>query len=135
MVSPLRLRRLNSAGAVLCEYPRSFILEFDESQHFSRPRLVSLSLYPREFKPGFPISRWKQLCRVIDAKGEEQSLLYFKLDQTASTSASPEAINAAMIRNIHRYPANCTRLPVSRAPTPELRGNALENVAIALPRR
>jgi len=47
------------------------ILEFDESQHFSRARLVSLSLYPPEFKAGFPISRWKELCRVIDAQDDE----------------------------------------------------------------
>ncbi len=48
-----------------------FILEFDESQHFSRPRLVSLSLYPDEFKAGFSIRRWKELCREIDAKDDE----------------------------------------------------------------
>jgi hypothetical protein len=48
-----------------------FILEFDESQHFSRPRLLSLSLYPDEFKAGFSIRRWKELCREIDAKDHE----------------------------------------------------------------
>ncbi|HET8563762.1 MAG TPA: hypothetical protein VFM35_07825 [Candidatus Binatia bacterium] len=48
-----------------------FILEFDESQHFSRLRLVSLSLYPSDFKAGFPIARWKELCRVIDARDDK----------------------------------------------------------------
>jgi hypothetical protein len=48
-----------------------FVLEFDESQHFSHARLVSLSLYPPGFKSGFPLSRWKELCRVIDAKDDE----------------------------------------------------------------
>src|SRR5919197_1722214 len=48
-----------------------FILEFDESQHFTHPRLVSLSLYPLEFKSGFRISRWQELCRAIDAKDNE----------------------------------------------------------------
>ena len=48
-----------------------FILEFDESQHFSRPRLISLSLYPAEFKAGFPISRWRELCRAIDAHDDD----------------------------------------------------------------
>jgi hypothetical protein len=47
-----------------------FIVEFDESQHFSRPRLVSLSHYPKEFTPGFPIARWQELCRFIDAKDD-----------------------------------------------------------------
>jgi len=44
-----------------------FILEFDESQHFSRSRLISLSLYPRELSLGFSVSHWQQLCRDIDA--------------------------------------------------------------------
>jgi len=48
-----------------------FILEFDESQHFSRLRLASLSLYPFDFKAGFPISRWKELCRAIDARDDK----------------------------------------------------------------
>ena len=47
-----------------------FIVEFDESQHFSRPRLVTLSLYPSEFKAGFPLARWQELCRLIDAKDD-----------------------------------------------------------------
>jgi hypothetical protein len=47
-----------------------FIVEFDESQHFSRPRLLALSLYPAEFKAGFPIGRWQELCRLIDARDD-----------------------------------------------------------------
>jgi hypothetical protein len=53
-----------------CDYYISdppFILEFDESQHFSAPRLVTLSLYPAELKLGFSASRWKELCREIGA--------------------------------------------------------------------
>ena len=48
-----------------------FILEFDESQHFSSPRLVTLSLYPKEVQLGFPLHRWQELCREIDAKDDE----------------------------------------------------------------
>ncbi len=48
-----------------------FILEFDESQHFSRPRLVTLSLYPEEVQLGFSLHRWRDLCRQIDAKDDE----------------------------------------------------------------
>lgn len=65
---------VKSAQVPRCDFYISdppFILEFDESQHFTRPRLVSLSLYPLEFKAGFPISRWKELCRAIDAKDDE----------------------------------------------------------------
>ncbi len=47
-----------------------FILEFDESQHFTHARHVSLSLYPPEVKVGFPVTRWKELCRLIDAKDD-----------------------------------------------------------------
>src|SRR4030095_6354315 len=44
-----------------------FILEFDESQHFSRPRLACLSLYPKEIGTGFSVPRWQELCRQIAA--------------------------------------------------------------------
>jgi len=44
-----------------------FILEFDESQHFSHPRSISLSFYPIEMSWGFSVSRWRQFCRDIDA--------------------------------------------------------------------
>lgn len=44
-----------------------FILEFDESQHFSRARLITLELYPETAKLGFSIQRWRELCRAIAA--------------------------------------------------------------------
>ena len=44
-----------------------FILEFDESQHFTRQRLVTLSFYPVNFQVGFSLDRWRGLCREIDA--------------------------------------------------------------------
>jgi hypothetical protein len=47
-----------------------FILEFDESQHFSRPRLVTLSLYAEEINLGFSLERWKELCREINAQDD-----------------------------------------------------------------
>lgn len=45
-----------------------FIVEFDESQHFSRARLITLSLYPETIPLGFSLARWQQLCRDIDAR-------------------------------------------------------------------
>ena len=47
-----------------------FILEFDESQHFSRPRLVTLSVYAEQINLGFSLERWKELCREIDAQDD-----------------------------------------------------------------
>ena len=57
-----------------CDYfiPSSpFIVEFDESQHFSRPRMVSLSLYPFDFNAGFPLSCWRELCLEINAMDDD----------------------------------------------------------------
>ena len=48
-----------------------FILEFDESQHFSRARLITLQLYPKMMPLGFPLARWQELCREIDAQDNE----------------------------------------------------------------
>ncbi len=44
-----------------------FILEFDESQHFSRARLITLELYPKTAQLGFSLPRWRELCREIAA--------------------------------------------------------------------
>ena len=65
---------IKSAQVPPCDYFVSdppFIVEFDESQHFSRARLVTLSNYPANARIGFPISRWQNLCREIDAKDDE----------------------------------------------------------------
>lgn len=47
-----------------------FILEFDESQHFSRPRLIALLRYPTTLQFGFSVSEWQELCRRIDARDD-----------------------------------------------------------------
>jgi len=65
---------IKSAEVPPCDYFISdppFILEFDENQHFSRPRLVALSLYPYDTDIGFSVSRWVKICREIDAKDSE----------------------------------------------------------------
>jgi hypothetical protein len=65
---------IKSAQVPPCDFDISdppFILEFDESQHFSRPRLVALSLYTDKIKLGFSAERWKELCREIDAKDDQ----------------------------------------------------------------
>ena len=47
-----------------------FILEFDESQHFTRAREITLSLYPKAIPLGFSRLRWRELCREIDARDD-----------------------------------------------------------------
>ena len=61
---------IKSAQMPPCDYfiaAPPFIVEFDESQHFSRPRLVALANYPQQINVGFSISRWQDLCREINA--------------------------------------------------------------------
>lgn len=64
---------IKSALVPPCDYyvpTENFIVEFDESQHFSHPRYVSLSFYPDDFTLGFPLTRWKNLCCLIDARDD-----------------------------------------------------------------
>jgi len=43
-----------------------FVVEFDESQHFTEPRLIALENYPAAVQVGYSISRWKKLCLDLD---------------------------------------------------------------------
>jgi hypothetical protein len=64
---------IKSALVPPCDYympKQNFIVEFDESQHFSRPRHLALSFYPDALTLGFPLARWKELCRQIDARDD-----------------------------------------------------------------
>lgn len=45
-----------------------FLVEFDESQHFTASRKFSLSLYPKVGFYGFERSRWMELCEQINAR-------------------------------------------------------------------
>lgn len=61
----IRSERLRS-----CDYfiPNpGFILEFDEIQHFTILRKISLEHYPLGMKLGFSLDRWKELCIKIHA--------------------------------------------------------------------
>lgn len=74
-LSDLRGHRdfVKSAVVPPCDFYISappFIVELDESQHFSRPRLSALSLYPATLRYGFSVSRWQELCRGIDARDD-----------------------------------------------------------------
>jgi hypothetical protein len=48
-----------------------FIVEFDENQHFSRARLITLALYPETIPLGFSLAHWQQLCGEIDARDDQ----------------------------------------------------------------
>jgi len=48
-----------------------FILEFDESQHFTLPRRIALEQYPKELALGFDRKRWIDLCKRIDSKDND----------------------------------------------------------------
>ncbi len=48
-----------------------FIVEFDESQHFTTPRQISLQNYPQNLRLGFPVERWVALCRKIKARDND----------------------------------------------------------------
>lgn len=65
---------IKSAKLPPCDYFISdppFIVEFDESQHFSRARLVTLLNYPGEIKVGFSVSCWQDRCRKINAEDNQ----------------------------------------------------------------
>lgn len=44
------------------------IVEFDESQHFTFPRKITLELYPESLELGFNRKEWIRLCEKINAK-------------------------------------------------------------------
>jgi hypothetical protein len=45
-----------------------FVLEFDESQHFTLPRKIALEHYPKTLDLGFGITKWVTLCEKVNAK-------------------------------------------------------------------
>jgi hypothetical protein len=50
---------------------RSLIIEFDESQHFTEPRDISLSLYLKKEKFGFSPTRWRALCQTLHKRDND----------------------------------------------------------------
>lgn len=48
-----------------------FIVEFDESQHFSRARSITLELYSESLPVRFSTARWRALCREINAVDDQ----------------------------------------------------------------
>ncbi len=53
-----------------CDYyvpDPGFILEFDESQHFTMPRKIALLSYPYKSRSGFSLAQWISTCDEIKA--------------------------------------------------------------------
>jgi len=51
-----------------CDYyvlKPGFVVELDESQHFTAPRRLALSLYPPDLALGFDRNRWMKMCKDI----------------------------------------------------------------------
>jgi hypothetical protein len=48
-----------------------FVVEFDESQHFTGPRKISLEMYPEEKKTGYPKERWIAYCDKMDKRDND----------------------------------------------------------------
>lgn len=49
----------------------NLIVEFDESQHFTKPRGIALGLYPDNVKFGFPVQKWRELCHSLNKKDND----------------------------------------------------------------
>ena len=47
------------------------VVEFDESQHFTRPRFISLSHYPSDLMLGYDRHKWMELSRRLDKKDND----------------------------------------------------------------
>lgn len=48
----------------------NFLFEFDEYQHFSSYRKLSLDLYPKNLKLNFDVDEWKNLCLLNSLKAD-----------------------------------------------------------------
>ncbi len=48
-----------------------FILEFDESQHFTIPRKITLEHYPESLMLGFNKRKWIRICETIGRKSKK----------------------------------------------------------------
>jgi hypothetical protein len=58
--------RLRGVDYFLPEY--SIAVEFDEAQHFTVPRGLTLKLYPADIRLGFDRKRWLDLCEDLNRR-------------------------------------------------------------------
>ena len=50
---------------------QNLIVEFDESQHFTKPREIALSHYPNKLQYGFSIEKWRKLCQKLNKRDND----------------------------------------------------------------
>jgi hypothetical protein len=50
---------------------QSLVIEFDESQHFTKPRDITLSHYHSLPECGFSLQRWRALCQQLDSRDND----------------------------------------------------------------
>jgi len=50
---------------------QKLIIEFDESQHFTKPREIALSLYPDGQEFGFSVDKWRTLCQNLNKRDND----------------------------------------------------------------
>lgn len=53
---------------------RKMIVEFDESQHFTEPRGLTLAHYPADAPVAFPVERWRVLCHDLKKRDNDPPL-------------------------------------------------------------
>jgi len=68
-------RQFFTAGTkLLCDFylpQEHLIIEYDERQHFTEPRAVSLEEYPADLPLGFNREQWIDVCRDVQARDNE----------------------------------------------------------------
>jgi hypothetical protein len=65
----IRAKRLPSGDFFIPK--QKLIVEFDESQHFTLPRRITLTNYPESLDLGFDKNKWMRLCETINAKDND----------------------------------------------------------------
>lgn len=96
---------------------QNLIVEFDESQHFTKPKGIALRLYPHGEEYGFSVERWRTLCHKLDKRDndppyrDEQRAWYDTLRDFA-----PQLLgNRQTIRLYSRELAWCSMDPASES--------------------
>jgi len=66
----MKIKKWNTNGKLSFDFfipAKNIVIEFDERQHFTLPRAVSLRTYPKEATLGFDKVKWVRLCEEINA--------------------------------------------------------------------
>ena len=91
------VRREVLAGCDFWVPDPGFIVEFDESQHFTSPRKLALSVYANEQPLGFSAERWIALCEHHDAR------------DNAPRTETNNALGTTRCETSSRYSRACAR--------------------------